>query len=290
METQVSNNVGTKVIIPGIKKSVKNFKETNDYNYKVTIRGNKGSVEQVNFTRNTLTFIRNIISAIATNGYANTIFGKSFNKDYKFVAINLRNPGFDKISLNDVDVYLMDENTKERFHFNMSSVFKVKGVSFSSTGIRTNYYHNHIPTKEEIENRQITKKNYYNKNREAILEKSRQRYIAKRGENYRPHNSKKNNQKTIKNERPTLTKEQMIEKRREYARKHYLKNRERILEQKKEYNAKNRERRTAYNREWRNKNREHVNAYNRAMYHKNPSKRHEYYARYYAKKKAQDIS
>ena len=250
MGNNSSNNVGTKVSIPGITKSVKNFKDSvTDYDYKVTVRGNKGTVEQVRFHRNTLAFIRATVKNIVLNGFSSNIFGKTFNKNYKFMAINLSKPGFNKVDLKDIDVYLVNENTKERFHFNMSNVFKMKGLAFSSTGIRTN------------QNHKKTSQNIVNKN----------------------HNQRfKNNTE--------MTSEQKIEKRREYARKHYLKNRERILEQKKEYNAKNRERRTAYNREWRKKNREHVNAYSRALYHKNPSKRHEYYARYYAKKKAQNIS
>jgi hypothetical protein len=264
METQVSSNVGTKVIIPSITKSVKNFNDSmTDYDYKVTIRGNKGSSEQIRFTRHALTAIRTTLKNIILNGFSENIYGKTFNKDYKFVAINLRNPGFGNMKLKDADVYIENNNTKERFHFNMSNVFKVKGLAFSSTGTRTNQYHKknvvkNAPTvvKTEVKNTQNDiKKSHINKNTKRVK----------------------------------LTPEQMIEKRREYYRKRYLKNRERILEQKKEYNAKNRERRTAYNREWRKKNREHVNAYSRALYHKNP-KRREYCARYYAKKKAEKLS
>lgn len=265
METRVSSNVGTKVIIPSITKSVKNFKDSmTDYDYKVTIRGNKGSSEQIRFTRHALTAIRTTLKNIILNGFSENIYGKTFNKDYKFVAINLRNPGFGNMQLKDADVYIENNNTKERFHFNMSNVFKVKGLAFSSTGIRTNQNHK----KSVVKNASTVVKTEV-KNTQNDIKKSR---INK-------------NTKRVK-----LTPEQMIEKRREYYRKRYLKNRERILEQKKEYNAKNRERRTAYNREWRKKNREHVNAYSRALYHKNPSKRHEYYVRYYAKKKAQKNS
>ena len=282
MDTNVSNKVGTKVSIPGIKKSVKNFKNITDYKYNVTVRGNKGSVETTTFTRDTLTFIRNIISNIVINGFSNNIFGKSFNKDFKFVAINLSKPGFNKVDLKDVDVYLENAETKERFHFNMSNVYKVKGVSFSSTGIRTNYYRNHVFTDKEIEKRHENQKNWYARNREEI----RAKRIAKRSEKNELKNEVKN---TSNKNRKELT--PLQEKRREYARKHYMKHRERILEQKKEYNFKNRERRAAYSREWRVKNRDYVNAYNRKRYHENHAKRMEYLANYYAKKaEAEKIS
>lgn len=284
MGNNSSNNVGTKVSIPGIKKSVKNFKNVADYKYNVTVRGNKGSVETTTFTRDTLTFIRNIISNIVINGFSNNIFGKSFNRDFKFVAINLSKPGFNKVNLKDVDVYLENADTKERFHFNMSNVYKVKGVSFSSTGIRTNYYRNHVFTDKELERRHENQRNWYARNREEI----RAKRIAKRSEKNDNKNVVKNTSKKI---REKLSPQQLKDKRREYAHKHYMKNRERILKQKKEYNSKNRERRTAYNREWRIKNREYVNAYNRKRYHENHAKRMEYLANYYAKKaEAEKIS
>lgn len=263
METRVSNNVGTKVTIPSITKSVKNFNDSmTDYDYKVTVRGNKGSSEQIRFTRHALTAIRTTLKNIILNGFSENIHGKTFNKDYKFVAINLRNPGFGNMKLKDADVYIENNNTKERFHFNMSNVFKVKGLAFSSTGTRTNQNH---------------KKNIVKNTTSVNTE-------VKKNRNRRFKNKKNNN-------RVQLTSEQIIEKRREYYRKRYLKNRERILEQKKEYNAKNRERRAAYSREWRVKNRDYVNAYNRKRYHDNHAKRMEYLAKYYAKKaEAEKIS
>ena len=263
METQVSSNVGTKVNIPNITKSVKNFNDSmTDYDYKVTVRGNKGSSEQIRFTRHALTAIRTTLKNIILNGFSENIYGKTFNKDYKFVAINLRNPGFGNMELKDADVYIENNVTKERFHFNMSNVFKVKGLAFSSTGTRTNQNHKKNSVKNTTSVNTEVKKNC---NRRFKNKKS--------------------------NKRVQLTPEQMIEKRREYARKHYLKNRKHILEQKKEYNFKNRERRAAYSREWRVKNRDYVNAYNRKRYHDNHAKRMEYLANYYAKKaEAEKIS
>lgn len=76
---------------------------------------------------------------------------------------------------------------------------------------------------------------------------------------------------------------------RTYDRDYYQKNREKILEKRKEYYKKNKGKLNAYGREWRKKNRESVNARFRRYYELNKEKEIERHRIYYMKNKKKCI-
>ena len=133
-----SNNVGS-LRVPNVTTTINNYEGTReDYYYTTNAVGNMGNTISIDIHRNVYRQIRKTISEILKNGYADNVNGITMCRNMHLVAINVNNPGFGEMKLEDATIFVKKKNSKERFKFSLSDMIRVKGISDSSTGTRTN--------------------------------------------------------------------------------------------------------------------------------------------------------
>lgn len=236
---------------PRVEKTVSDYMDDiTDYSYKVSFTGNHGSKGTLRVHRNTYTYIREVVEDIARKGYREGVRGHMFNRDYRFLAINVKNAGFKEISWEDVDVYLINNNTKERITFNMHEFYKVNGLSFSNTGKRTL---NAVDRK---------KKYHLEHNIEDVDDLTLFKRRTKTGTN----TTKKHIAASAPKRRKRMSDEERAEKRRAYARGYYERNKEKCVEKSRNYRKNNKEKINSIMAAWRKNNPEKCRQYARTSY------------------------
>lgn len=174
-------------VIESVKKCREDYLCEEDYRYEVEMMGSDESVTKIQFHRNTWTTIHNIVKDIHENeGSVSNVRGNTFNRDLIFVAVQLQHKyNGNKIPLEFIDVYLYNPKNKVRYWFNCNDVVKVKGTSFSSTGIRHNRYLS-SPKKSEVVSNVTVKNEEVKKSiptstssKEDNIRKKRREYMQK---------------------------------------------------------------------------------------------------------------
>jgi hypothetical protein len=235
---------------PRVEKTVDDYMDDiTDYSYKVSFTGNRGSKGTLRVHRNTYTFIREVVENIARKGYYEGIRGHMFNREYRFLAINVKNAGFKEISWEDVDVYLIHNQTKERVTFNMHEFYKVNGLAFSNTGKRTL---NAVDRKKKYH----LEHNIDDKNELTAFKR-------RSGESH-----KKNTAASAPKRRSRMSEEERIAKRRAYSRDYYQRNKEKCVEKSRAYRKNNKEKINQSMTAWRKKNPDKCRQYARNYYNK----------------------
>lgn len=260
--TNPISETGVSTQLPNINNNIVDFNNRlTDYHYTVTAKGLNEKTEEILISRGNLTRIRAIVKEIAIKGYHEPIANEPINRRFNFLNINLKNAGIKDVELEDVDVYLYDKETKSRFVFNMKDVSKVRCMSETSTGVRTNNTRrkNERRKNEEVI-KQTRRKFNTSEERAAAIKESRRKWANENKDKIREYRKKwcsKNKEKlrayrkkVESNMSPEKLEEQK-EKRREYARN---------------YAKRNREKRLEYIKKWRLNNPERVKANARAAY------------------------
>lgn len=137
--THTDSNQSISLRVPQVTNTINNYEgKREDYYYTTNAVGNMGNTISIDINRNVYTQIRKTISEILKNGYADNVNGITMCRNMHLVAINVANPGFGEMKLEDATIFVKKKNDKERFKFSLKDMIRVKGISDSSTGTRTN--------------------------------------------------------------------------------------------------------------------------------------------------------
>ena len=138
-KSHIDSNQAISLRVPQVTNSIDNYEgKREDYYYTANAVGNMGNSITIDIHRNVYTRIRNTIKEILKNGFADNVNGITMCRNMHLVAINVSDPGFAEMKLEDATIFVKKKDGKERFKFSLSDMVRVNGISSSSTGTRTN--------------------------------------------------------------------------------------------------------------------------------------------------------